>query len=58
MFIILLIPLQTKQSGIGDISFRLLGYKFFEKSKSAFTVSIEISLNTAESPILGTGKNC
>ena len=46
-----------KQSGIGDISFRLLGYKFFEKPLSAFTASIEISLNTAESPILGTGKN-
>src|SRR6187431_57800 len=46
-----------KQSGIGDISFRLLGYKFFEKPLSAFTVSIEISMNTAQSPILGTGKN-
>jgi len=46
-----------KQSGLGDISFRLLGYKFREKPKSAFTVSIEVSLNTAESAILGTGKN-
>jgi len=50
-------PANYKQSGIGDISFRLLGYKFFEKKLSAFTTSIEISLNTAESPILGTGKN-
>ena len=50
-------PANHKQSGIGDISFRLLGYKFFEKPKSAFTASIEISLNTAQSPILGTGKN-
>jgi hypothetical protein len=50
-------PANYKQSGIGDISFRLLGYKFFEKPLSAFTASIEISLNTAESPILGTGKN-
>jgi len=50
-------PANHKQSGIGDISFRLLGYKFLEKPKSAFTASIEISLNTAESPILGTGKN-
>jgi hypothetical protein len=50
-------PANHKQSGIGDISFRLLGYKFLEKPKSAFTVSIEVSLNTAESPILGTGKN-
>ena len=50
-------PANHKQSGIGDISFRVLGYKFREKPKSAFTVSIEVSLNTAESPILGTGKN-
>jgi hypothetical protein len=50
-------PANHKQSGIGDISFRLLGYKFLEKPKSAFTVSLEVSLNTAESPILGTGKN-
>lgn len=50
-------PAKPKESGIGDISFRLLGYKFFEKKLSAFTASIEISLNTAESPILGTGKN-
>jgi hypothetical protein len=50
-------PANYKQSGIGDISFRLLGYKFFEKKLSAFTASIEISLNTAASPILGTGKN-
>ncbi len=50
-------PAEYKQSGLGDISFRLLGYKFFERPKSAFTVSIEISLNTAESPILGLGKN-
>jgi hypothetical protein len=47
----------VKHSGIGDISFRLLGYKFFEDPRSAFTVSLEISLNTAESPLLGTGKN-
>ncbi|HEY6506315.1 MAG TPA: hypothetical protein VIZ28_20200 [Chitinophagaceae bacterium] len=50
-------PAKNRQSGIGDISFRLLGYKFFENPKSAFTASIEISLNTAQSPILGTGKN-
>ena len=46
-----------RQSGLGDISFRLLGYKFMEKPKSAFTASIEISMNTAQSPILGAGKN-
>ena len=50
-------PANYKQSGIGDISFRLLGYKFWEKQLSAFTASIEISMNTAQSPILGTGKN-
>jgi len=50
-------PANYKESGLGDISFRLLGYKFFEKKLSAFTASVEISLNTAESPILGTGKN-
>ncbi len=46
-----------RSSGIGDISFRLLGYKFLEKPKSAFTASVEISINTARSPVLGTGKN-
>src|SRR6186997_3534918 len=50
-------PAIYKQSGIGDISFRLLGYKFWEKKLSAFTASIELSMNTAQSPILGTGKN-
>jgi len=50
-------PNNYTQSGIGDISFRLLGYKFLEKKLSAFTASIEISMNTAASPILGTGKN-
>jgi hypothetical protein len=50
-------PANHRQSGIGDITFRLLGYKFFEKPKSAFTVSMEVSMNTAQSPILGTGKN-
>jgi len=50
-------PANYKQFGIGDISFRLLGYKFLEKPLSAFTASIEISMNTASSPILGTGKN-
>src|SRR6187402_947613 len=50
-------PANYKQFGIGDISFRLLGYKFLEKRLSAFTASVEISMNTAQSPILGTGKN-
>ena len=50
-------PANHKQSGLGDISFRLLGFKFMENPKSAFTASIEISMNTAESPILGLGKN-
>jgi len=46
-----------QQMGLGDISFRLLGFKALEKPKSALTTSIEISLNTANSPILGKGKN-
>ena len=50
-------PNDYKQTGIGDISFRLLGFKFFEGKRSAFTASLEISMNTAESPLLGTGKN-
>jgi hypothetical protein len=45
-----------RDMGIGDVSFRLLGYKLKEKPKSAITVSLEVSLNTAQSPILGTGK--
>ena len=48
---------KQKQSGIGDISFRLLGFRFLEKKKSAFTASLEISMNTAQSPLLGLGKN-
>src|SRR5829696_5274353 len=32
-------PAGYRQSGIGDISFRLLGYKFFEGRTSAFTSS-------------------
>jgi hypothetical protein len=46
-----------KQSGLGDISLRLLGYKIIETPKSAVTASIEVSFNTAQSPLLGTGKN-
>lgn len=46
-----------KQFGMGDISLRLLGYRFLETKNSAVTTSIEVSLNTAQSPLLGTGKN-
>ena len=46
-----------RHSGIGDISFRLLGYKIMDNPKSAITASVEISMNTAQSPLLGTGKN-
>ena len=46
-----------KRTGLGDITFRLLGYKALENPKGAITTSIEISLNTANSPILGKGKN-
>jgi hypothetical protein len=50
-------PANYKQFGLSDISFRLLGYKIIQSPKSAFTASLEFSLNTAESPLLGTGKN-
>ncbi len=50
-------PSGQQHFGIGDISFRLLGYKIIEDPKRAITASIEISLNTAQSRILGTGKN-
>lgn len=43
--------------GLGDISFRLLGYKIRETKRSAFTASLEVSLNTASTPAQGTGKN-
>jgi hypothetical protein len=42
--------------GLGDISIRLLGYKFLETRRSAITASVEFQFNTADSPILGTGK--
>jgi hypothetical protein len=48
---------EYKHSGLGDISFRLLGFKFLDRPRSAFTTSIELSMNTAESRYLGTGKN-
>jgi hypothetical protein len=47
----------SRQFGYGDISLRLLGYKFIQTPKSAVTGSIEFSLNTAQSSLLGTGKN-
>jgi len=43
--------------GLGDISVRLLGYQFLQSKRSALTASIEVGFNTAQSPILGTGKN-
>ena len=45
------------QTGIGDISIRLLGYKFMESGKAAILASVEFSFNTAQSPLLGSGKN-
>src|SRR5918993_4672495 len=42
-------PAKLRQSGIGDISFRLLGFRFFQARTSALTASIEISINTAQS---------
>lgn len=43
--------------GLGDISFRLLGYKIRERKRSAVTASLEVSLNTASSSAQGAGKN-
>jgi hypothetical protein len=43
--------------GLGDISIRLLGYQFLRSKKSALTASLEVGFNTAQSPLLGTGKN-
>jgi len=43
--------------GLGDISFRLLGYKIRETKRSAITASLELSLNTASTQAQGTGKN-
>lgn len=43
--------------GLSDISFRLLGYKINQSKRSATTASMEFNLNTASSPVLGTGKN-
>jgi hypothetical protein len=48
---------QEQQSGLGDISVRLLGYQLYQRPRSALTASIELSFNTAGSPYLGTGKN-
>jgi hypothetical protein len=46
-----------KQFGLSDISFRLVGYKIYQSKREAITLSIEVSLNTAQSPLLGSGKN-
>lgn len=45
------------QYGVGDISIRLLGYKIMQRKKSAMLASLEFSGNTAQSPLLGSGKN-
>ncbi len=50
-------PQGFTKSGLGDISFRLLGYNIHQARRSAVTASLEISLNTATSPAQGTGKN-
>jgi len=50
-------PEGIKHYGLGDISFRLLGFKLIDDPRSAITLSMEVSLNTAESKLLGTGKN-
>lgn len=44
-------------SGIGDVSARLLGYKILQSRRSAMLASVEVSFPTAQSPLLGTGRN-
>jgi len=46
-----------KQQGLSDISFRLLGFRIYQSKKDAVSLSLEGSLNTAQSPLLGSGKN-
>jgi hypothetical protein len=50
-------PDSYRQFGLGDISFRVLGYRILNSRKAASLASVEIALNTAQSPLLGTGKN-
>lgn len=50
-------PQGFDQGGLGDISFRLLGYNIYQARRSAVTASVEVSLNTASSPAQGSGKN-
>jgi len=50
-------PQGYEKFGLGDISFRLLGYKIHQAKRSAVTASVEISLNTASTPAQGSGKN-
>ncbi len=44
-------------SGIGDVSARLLGYKILQSRRSAMLASVEVSFPTAQSPLLGLGRN-
>jgi len=46
-----------RQYGFGDISLRLVGFRFAQTKKAALAASVEFSFNTAMSPLLGTGKN-
>lgn len=50
-------PQGYEKFGLGDLSFRLLGYKIHQAKRSAVTASVEISLNTASTPAQGSGKN-
>lgn len=44
-------------SGLGDVSARLLGYKIMQSRRSAMLASVELSFPTAQSPLLGFGRN-
>lgn len=50
-------PQGFDKGGLGDISFRLLGYNIYQAKRSAVTASVEVSLNTASTPAQGAGKN-
>jgi hypothetical protein len=43
-------------SGLSDISIRLLGYRLLKTRRSAMLASVELSMPTAQSPLLGSGR--
>jgi hypothetical protein len=43
-------------AGLSDISVRLLGYRLLKTRRSAMLASVELSMPTAQSPLLGSGR--